>query len=99
MIFADFLEKTNTFYSQATDTKLLSQMIELALEEYNQIHKTGLNLIFFKYSIQHICRINRILKMTRSHGLLIGSEGSGRQSLTRLAVHIADYYLYEVSHE
>lgn len=67
------------------------------LHEYNlQNPNRAMDLYLFSSSVEHVVRILRTLRQTRGHSLLLGYGGSGRQSLARLAAHIAGYEVYEL---
>nr|XP_045615668.1 dynein axonemal heavy chain 7-like isoform X1 [Procambarus clarkii] len=80
-------------YEELTDAAQLHQTIAAFINEYNMENRAPLNLVTFKYVVNHITRICRVLGRAGGHLMLVGMGGSGRRSLARLATHICGHKL------
>nr|XP_020824636.1 dynein heavy chain 12, axonemal isoform X2 [Phascolarctos cinereus] len=99
LLFGDYmnpdLEGDERIYTEIPNVKHFSDVVEQCLEEYNQTHKTRMHLVIFRYVLEHLSRICRILKQSGGNALLVGLGGSGRQSMTRLATSMAKMHLFQ----
>lgn len=83
-------------YVPVVEKAQLTACLEKKLVEYNETHPV-MSLVLFDQALEHVTRIVRILANPRGHALLIGVGGSGKQSLSRLAVFICGYTLVSLS--
>ncbi|NXU72284.1 DYH7 protein, partial [Oreotrochilus melanogaster] len=99
LFFGDYmvpeLEGDDRLYVEIPSIRELGDVVEQCLDEYNQCNKTGMNLVVFRYVLEHLSRISRILKQPGGNALLVGMGGSGRQSLTRLAAFMAKMCVFQ----
>ncbi|XP_078046876.1 dynein axonemal heavy chain 7-like [Augochlora pura] len=98
LIYCDFQDvlADKKLYQEVANLDNLTLTVEEYLREYNSISRTPMNLVLFRFAIEHLSKICRVMMQSRCHALLIGVGGSGRQSLTKLAAHISDYELFGV---
>ncbi|XP_032896217.1 dynein heavy chain 3, axonemal isoform X1 [Amblyraja radiata] len=98
LFFGDYLkpDATAKAYDEITDLKQLTSIMEYYLSEYNNVSRTPMALVMFKFAIEHISRICRVLKQDNGHLLLVGVGGSGRQSATKLSTFMNDFNLFQI---
>ncbi|NXN55853.1 DYH3 protein, partial [Rynchops niger] len=98
LFFGDYLipDSNVKVYDEITDLKQLTTVMEYYLEEYNNVSKAPMSLVMFKFAIEHISRICRVLKQDNGHLLLVGVGGSGRQSATKLATYMNSFELFQI---
>ena len=65
------------------------------MSDYDEVASKKLGLVLFPDAIEHVLRISRIIRQPSGHALLLGVGGSGHQSLTKLARHIAEYAIIQ----
>ena len=70
--------------------------MENYLDDHNMISKAPMDLVMFRFAIEHISRICRVLRQPNGHALLVGIGGSGRASAAKLASFISDYDLFQI---
>ena len=100
VFFGDFVAKrtpgTESDYVELNNFEAISKVCDTQLGEYNQVKKTKLNLVLFRFALEHVSKICRILKLPGGNALLVGVGGSGRQSLTRLSAFISQYEIFQI---
>ena len=99
LIFGDYLAPSNAqvkVYDEITDINAAVEALKVKLVEYNGISKAPMNLVMFRFALEHVSRVSRILKQPAGHVLSVGVGGSGRQSLARLASFMAGFQLFQV---
>ncbi|XP_058892872.1 dynein axonemal heavy chain 3 [Kogia breviceps] len=98
LFFGDFFKpgSDQKIYDEITDLKQLTVVMEYYLEEFNNISKAPMSLVMFRFTIEHISRICRVLKQEKGHLLLVGIGGSGRQSASKLSTFMNSYELYQI---
>ncbi|XP_060913896.1 dynein axonemal heavy chain 12 [Labrus mixtus] len=99
LLFGDYmnpdLEDDERLYAEVPSMDSFSNVVQSCLEEYNQMHKNHMNLVIFRYVLEHLSRISRVLKQPGGNALLVGVGGSGRQSITRLATSMAHMTMFQ----
>jgi dynein heavy chain len=84
-------------YCELYDRDKVKKAAEDALEDYNGVnHSKKMHLVLFTSAIEHVVKIHRIITTEFGHALLIGVGGSGRKSLTELAVFMATYTTFQI---
>ncbi|XP_067120586.1 dynein axonemal heavy chain 3-like isoform X3 [Centruroides vittatus] len=98
LLFGDYISKENKqmMYDEVINDDSVISLLEKYIDKYNKESKTRMDLVIFKFIVEHFSRISRILKMTKGHMLLIGVRGSGRHSVVRLSSFVKNYNLHEI---
>ena len=95
IMFGDYLKMGATgedrIYEELKDLKAFGGLLEEYAFEYNMATPVQMNLVFFRDAMEHISRLARVLRLDKGNAMLVGVGGSGKQSCTRLASHMAEY--------
>ena len=89
LIFGNFMDldaiQEDRKYEEILSIDDYKEVALSCLEDYNNTHKSKMDIVLFRYALEHLARICRIIAIPCGSLLMVGVGGSGRQSLTKLA--------------
>ena len=98
IIFCSFCDPKSLTkpYQEWVDRENIAKIMDDYLDDFNQMTTKPMNLVLFQNAIEHIAKISRIIQQPYGNALLVGVGGSGRKSVTNLAIHVADYEIFTI---
>eukprot|EP00102_Acyrthosiphon_pisum_P021804 XP_016659014.1 PREDICTED: dynein heavy chain 6, axonemal-like [Acyrthosiphon pisum] len=99
LLFGDFVNpvsKDRRIYEEIIDIDKLKATLVENLTDFNKVYNKNMHIIFFMDAIEHITRIARILRSERGNALLVGVNGMGKQSLTKLSSHLNNFKCFQI---
>ncbi|XP_058823709.1 dynein axonemal heavy chain 3 [Topomyia yanbarensis] len=98
LLFGNYMEPdaVKRVYDEVDSWTKLEKNMNYYLSEYNTHSKSPMNLVLFRFAIEHVSRISRVLQMPRGHLLLVGLGGAGRRSAVKMAANMADADVFQV---
>ena len=83
-------------YDEVESMQTLTSKVELSLNDYNALSKKPMDLVLFRFAVEHLTKIARVLQQPQGSMLLVGVGGSGRQSLSRLAAYLCGIDVFQI---
>lgn len=98
LLFGNYMEPDAEprVYDEVDSWPKLEKMMQYYLGEYNAGATAPMDLVLFRFAIEHISRVSRILQMPRGNVLMVGLGGSGRRSAVKLAASMGEATLVQV---
>ena len=100
LVFGNYIDPKQLMerrvYAEIEDHVKLKEVMDEYLEDYNQVSTTRMDLVLFMSAMDHLSRIARVVQLPGGNALLVGVGGSGRKSLTALAVSLSEMKLFQI---
>ncbi|KXS15928.1 hypothetical protein M427DRAFT_111568 [Gonapodya prolifera JEL478] len=98
LVFGTFFtnKEAKRIYDEITNLDELTVTIDKSLADFNATSKKPMDLVTFRFAVEHLARVSRVFLQPQGNIMLVGVGGSGRQSLTRLAAFVADFDLFQI---
>jgi dynein heavy chain 1 len=91
ILFSEYLDKIYT----SVDQEELRKFIQEKLHTFNE-EELDVPLVIFDSVLDHILRIDRVLKQPLGHLLLIGSSGVGKTTLSRFVAWMNNLTVFQI---
>jgi dynein heavy chain, axonemal len=56
-----------------------------------------MELVMFEDVVEHVTRVARTISQPRGNAMILGAEGVGRRSISRLAAYLSGIFLFEIN--
>ncbi|KAM3960300.1 LOW QUALITY PROTEIN: dynein heavy chain at 89D [Aphomia sociella] len=100
LLFGDYRnaldEEEVRYYEDLLDYEAVYFLFQEILDEFNE--RVGkMSVVLFEDCLEHLTRLQRILRMDRGNAMIIGVGGSGKKSICRLAAFAAGCDVFEIT--